>query len=301
MSFYRVETGSAGFRACPLGLVLDSGVGSKGPWLAKFCIADPGFPIILRVVKGKGGAGGFCFGGTGFQVTGTLKVCLDLRKIMKKMFRFLLWMLLLTAALGFAQSTTGIVPYSSYTPHQYDTISNADLGMTVTAPVRSKGGPIPFQANLVLNHNVSISGGSTQVIPYFALLIAGTGATSFLVTHSTCPYQPPNPPGPTDLYHGFKFTDDTGAVHDYSTTIKFDTAGCLNNDETTDAIETNGSGLHGIVATNPDGSFYFEVTDLNGNVIGGNTLVTDANGNTLSGTLTVARLGHTQIQWGRLR
>jgi len=52
--------------------------------------------------------------------------------------------LLLTAPLGFAQSTTGIVPYSSCTQHQYDTISNADLGMTVVAPVRSKSGPIPF-------------------------------------------------------------------------------------------------------------------------------------------------------------
>ena len=60
MSFYRVETGSAGYRACPLGLVLVSGVGSEGPWLAKFCIRDSGFPIILRVVKGKGGAGVFC-------------------------------------------------------------------------------------------------------------------------------------------------------------------------------------------------------------------------------------------------
>jgi RHS repeat-associated protein len=195
-------------------------------------------------------------------------------------------MLLLTATLGVAQSTTGIVPYSSYTTHQYDTISNADLGMTVIASVRSKGGPIPFQANLVLNHIVSMSGGSPQVLPYFTLRVAGTGTTSFQVTHSTCPYQPPDPPPPTDLYHGFKFVDDTGAVHDYSATIKFDTAGCLNNEETTDATETNGSGLHGIAATNPDGSWYFEVADLNGNVIGHNSLVTDANGNTLSRTLT---------------
>src|SRR5258708_11908773 len=105
-------------------------------------------------------------------------------------------MLLLTATLACAQSTTGIVPYSSYTPHQYDTISNADLGMTVVAPVRSKSGPVLFQANLMLNHTVSILGG-TQVTPHFSLRVAGTGSTSFQVTHSTCPYPPPTPPTPT--------------------------------------------------------------------------------------------------------
>src|SRR5436853_192265 len=122
----------------------------------------------------------------------------------EKIWGFLLSTVFLTT-FGFAQSTTGIVPYSSYTQHQYDTISNADLGMTVTVPVRSKAGPIPFQANLVLNHTVSMSGGSTQVVPHFWLRVAGTGTTSFQVTHSQCPYQPPDPPGPTDLYHGFRF------------------------------------------------------------------------------------------------
>jgi YD repeat-containing protein len=185
------------------------------------------------------------------------------------------------ARLGVAQSTTGIVPYSSYTQHQYDTISNADLGMTVTAPVRSKSGPIPFHANLVLNHTVNMVGG-LQVTPYFWLRVAGTGSTSFSVTHSQCPYVPPDPPVPTDLYHGFKYVDDTGAVHDYSQTIKFDTAGCLNNIEQDGAIETNGSGLEGTAVQNPDGSYYFEIRDRDGHVIRNSPLVTDANGNSLT-------------------
>jgi len=119
-----------------------------------------------------------------------------LRVASKVFTRFTLSILLLTATLGFAQSTTGIVPYSSYTRHQYDTISNADLGMTITAPVRSKGGPIPFQANLVLNHTVTMPGIPIQVTPHFSLRVAGTGTTFFMVMHTTCPYQPPNPPGP---------------------------------------------------------------------------------------------------------
>ena len=141
---------------------------------------------------------------------------------------FALSAFLLFATLGFGQSTTGIVPYSSYARHQYDTISNADLGLTVAAPVRSKGGPIPFQANLVLNQTVYISGYLSQVSPQFTLRVAGTGTTSYGVSYNVrCPLQPPNPPTYTNLYDGFKYVDDTGALHDYSATIKFDTAGCL--------------------------------------------------------------------------
>ena len=52
-----METHSAGIKACPLGLVLDSGMSSKGSVAREvFVIETPGFRFILRVAKGKGGA-----------------------------------------------------------------------------------------------------------------------------------------------------------------------------------------------------------------------------------------------------
>src|SRR5258708_4368144 len=81
--------------------------------------------------------------------------------------------LLLTAALGFAQTTPGVVPYSSYKFHQSDAVSNADLNRIITAPVRAKAGLIPFQANLVMNNTVTL-GYTPLVNSYFALRVVGT-------------------------------------------------------------------------------------------------------------------------------
>lgn len=51
-----------GFNACPLGDVLESGKGEKGPWLAKFENIETRFPHkILCVVTGKGDAEVFSF------------------------------------------------------------------------------------------------------------------------------------------------------------------------------------------------------------------------------------------------
>jgi hypothetical protein len=66
-SFYKMETSSAGFRACPLGLVHVSGVGSKGSVAREILIRDSRFPNFLRVVKGKDDAGVFHFGTTSLR------------------------------------------------------------------------------------------------------------------------------------------------------------------------------------------------------------------------------------------
>jgi hypothetical protein len=157
-------------------------------------------------------------------------------------------LLLLTAPLTFAQATPGIVPYASYKFHQYDTISNVDLNRIITLPVRSKTGPIPFQANLVMNNNVGDMGYTPQVNYSFQLRIAGTGSSEYFAEGGIhCP--PPLQNTITTHYHSFSFTDSTGAIHPYSG-INFDSAACLNN-ENNDEVETSGTGLYANASQNP--------------------------------------------------
>jgi hypothetical protein len=204
-------------------------------------------------------------------------------------------MLLLTAVLGFAQSTTGIVPYSSYNFHQYDAIDNANLNQMITVPVRTKAGLIPFSANLVMNNTVTIRNSIPSVNSLLVLRITGTGYTGWSQQDVNCPYPLQNTV--TTHYYNFSFTDDTGALHRYPV-INFDTAGCLTgpgNDEQTSQTEMSGTGYAAEAATNTDRSLnHFTVTDRSGNVFGyvavsPAALVTDRNGNTLSG----ARVGLT--------
>jgi RHS repeat-associated protein len=188
-----------------------------------------------------------------------------------------------TSPAGGASGGTGYIPYSSYTSNKFDIINNTNLNLILNVPVRAKAGLIPFNFGLEMNNQVTPG---TAVNTSLLGAVAGWGSESHITESGVCP----NPPQstPTTIYRGYTFRDLTGAIRSFPN-IQWDTGHCLGGrlTEQTDDIAADGSGLHGVVFLNSDGSpKHLQIQDLAGNLWNYNAAVanaffTDKNGNTL--------------------
>ena len=185
----------------------------------------------------------------------------------------------------FAQTTTGLPPFSTIQTSVYDNVKINDGAVLLTLPVRSKAGVIPFSYSL--NSNIDVQTASPSGYANVSLNTAGLSAWTPQTSVGFSPYvfvagvatvaKCPDGTTPTVRYSSYTLTDQFGGVHSIPI-LHADSAACY--PETLSGSPLDGSGYGAVLQMSGAESY---ITDRSGDTLTRNTF-TDPNTNTTSFT-----------------
>jgi hypothetical protein len=177
--------------------------------------------------------------------------------------------LLLAASLASGQ---GIPLFSTTAGGPVDTINLSNLNITLTAPIRSKAGAVPFDIHERGNFEMGKSSSWSPLTAYSSQ-IAGFVDIGHTATSRQC-----SDGRTTTLFNNFVVIDETGATHPFPSIIQVDSLGCISTSDS--GWSTDHSGYFLNVTTPPLTKTVTFPSGLTYSV--NNQSLTDPNGNSIS-------------------